>query len=297
MGLILRHQRVLPEQSAGVLNVLILWIALPAVILLQLPALLTETKLTPELLIPASMAWIQFFLSSILIWLVARSQNWNRATTGALILTAGLGNTSFVGFPVLEALYGEKSLRIGLIVDQVGSFLVISLPGIALASMYSGRRPHLGQMLRRIAIFPPFIAVGLAIALTPWRATVVEPLRPALEKLGGTLVPMALISVGTQLHLDRARIWQKRKPLAFGLSLKLILLPALLSLFYLGAIGARGEISRITIMEAAMAPMITAAIVVSEFRLDSDLANLMVGLGIPISLFTLAGWYWVLEWF
>jgi predicted permease len=38
---------------------------------------------------------------------------------GCLILTAGLGNTSF-GFPIIEALYGEEGLKTAILVDQPG---------------------------------------------------------------------------------------------------------------------------------------------------------------------------------
>ena len=50
----------------------------------------------------------------------------------------------------------------------------------------------------------------------------------------------------------------------------------------------------VSIMEAAMAPMITGVILASNYGLKPKLANLMVGIGIPLSFVTLAFWHWML---
>jgi predicted permease len=41
-----------------------------------------------------------------------------------------------------------------------------------------------------------------------------------------------------------------------------------------------------------MATMITSAVVAAEFNLDTEIANLMVGIGIPISLITVPLWHY-----
>ena len=56
-----------------------------------------------------------------------------------------------------------------------------------------------------------------------------------------------------------------------------------------------GQSLRVLVLEAAMAPMITGAIVATEFDLDSELAQAMVGLGIPLSLLTVPAWWFFLK--
>jgi len=51
-------------------------------------------------------------------------------------------------------------------------------------------------------------------------------------------------------------------------------------------LGLNDDFARIAILESAMATMITSAVVAGEFNLDSELANLMVGLSIALSLIT-----------
>jgi len=85
--------------------------------------------------------------------------------------------------------------------------------------------------------------------------------------------------------------------LALGLAFKLVIGPALVLLMYAGVIGARGTVIQVTVFEAAMGPMIGAAIVAMDHDLDPALVTLMVGIGIPLSFVTLPAWWWMLQGF
>jgi len=113
-----------------------------------------------------------------------------------------------------------------------------------------------------------------------------------LERIGGTLPPLALLSVGFQLRIGHIR--DRIRPLAAGLLYKLILGPALVAAVFILILGARGTGIQVTIFEAAMAPMITGSIVAAEHDLDPPLSTLMVGVGIPLSFLTLPLWWWIL---
>jgi malate permease and related proteins len=100
-----------------------------------------------------------------------------------------------------------------------------------------------------------------------------------------TLIPIALVSVGYQLHLSHVR--GKASALAVGLLFKLALGPALILLLFAGVLGSGGQVLRVTVFEAAMAPMIGVSIVAMDHELDPPLLTLMVGGGIPLSFLTL----------
>ena len=51
----------------------------------------------------------------------------------------------------------------------------------------------------------------------------------------------------------------------------------------------------ISFLESAMAPMITAVIIAIDHQLSPKVSNLMIGIGIPLSIVTLAIWYFVLK--
>jgi predicted permease len=284
LGLILRVSRVFPENTPQVLNRFIIYLSLPALTLAQVHRL----DLSGGVWVPVSMAWILFALSMACFVGLGRVLQLPRKTMGALILTAGLGNTSFVGFPLLEALYGPGAIATGILVDQPGTFLVASTLGIAIAAIYSGAEVRWAEILKKVLWFPPFFSLVAALLLRPVEYP--EWVMQALDRLGATLVPLALVAVGAQLRLNPERLRRVRRELSFGLTFKLLLAPAFFWLLYFRLAGQSGPVARITVVESAMAPMITAGILAHEYGLDSDTGNLMIGLGIPLSLATVPLW-------
>lgn len=53
------------------------------------------------------------------------------------------------------------------------------------------------------------------------------------------------------------------------------------------ALGVKGEAARVSVMEAAMPPMVSAGALASLAGLSPRLSSAMVGLGIPLSFATL----------
>ena len=219
--------------------------------------------------------------------------NWSKTLIGALILCAGFGNTSFVGIPVIQSLYEENGLKTVMLVDQPGSFVALSTLGIIFANIYSGEKSSFAEILKKIIKFPPFIAFFVAFLINIFSIEIPLEIDDVFLKLGATTVPLALVSVGSQLK------WQKldeeSKPLFWGLFFKLLLFPAIIFILYFLILKQRGEMIEIAFLESAMAPMITAAIIASTHKLEPKLCNLMIGVGIPLSLLTLTLWYLLLK--
>ncbi|MBK9160012.1 MAG: AEC family transporter [Nitrosomonadales bacterium] len=284
-GMLLRHLRRMPDNAPATLNSFIIHVSLPALTLLYIH----ELHLSGDVVLTALMAWIVFGLSAGFFWSVGRWLSLPRRTTGALIVVGGLGNTSFFGLPMVEAFYGKEGLGTAIIADQLGSFLALSILGITVAGIYSSGRPTMAEIAKRIALFPPFIALVIALLLIP--VEYADWFTLLLKRLGDTLAPLALLSVGLQLRLGH--VAEHRRNLALGLGFKLILAPLVVYLLYVQMLGARGLPIQVTLFEAAMPPMITAAIVASEHDLDPPLANLMVAVGLIVSFFTLSAWWYV----
>jgi predicted permease len=78
---------------------------------------------------------LDWVCSSLLLFLLGKKYGWSKKI-GCLILTAGLGNTSFLGFPIIEALYGQEGMKTAILVDQPGTFVVLSTLELS-ATMYS----------------------------------------------------------------------------------------------------------------------------------------------------------------
>jgi len=268
-----------PEGGADALNRFVIYVCLPAVVLRLVPKLAWRPGLAVLVVTP----WLLVLVSFVLVSGIARVARWSRAVQGALLLCVPLGNTSFLGFPMIEALLGRDALKFAVLYDQLGSFLVLSTYGILVAARFSGMgAPTPRALVMRILRFPPLVALLLARVLPPHPG----PVEVVLERLGDSLVPVAMFAVGLKLELRPPKEWGA---LAFGLSTKMVALP-LLALGIARALGAPPLPFRVAVLESAMPPMITAGALATMFGLAPELAAALVGYGVLAAVVVLPLW-------
>src|ERR1700730_398427 len=243
IGMASRKCGRVPENAHTTLNAFIIHVSLPALTMLQIHRIVLQQ----ELLYSVAMPWMLFAIGAVFFWVVSKAMKLSPTTTGALMLSGGLANTSFVGLPMIETFYGRNGIAIGILIDQLGTYLVLSTLGIVIASAYSAGANSAGDILKRFFTFPPLLALLLALGLM--HVEYPHWLDDVLRRLGDTLSPLALVSVGLQLRLDQLR--GNRSPLVLGLSFKLLLAPLLLAILYVGVFRATSEVIRITLFEAA----------------------------------------------
>jgi len=281
--------RRLAQPPAGIVHGLNWWvlnIALPALVLELIP----QVRLDAQLWFLVAAMWLTFFGAWLLFAWIGPRLGWSRGRVGALVLVCGLGNTSFMGYPMLQALHGEAGLTLAVVADQLGCFPLLASVGVVVACLYAGRDPDPRRIARRIATFPAFIALVVGVVagmLGGWPAVLDGVFHP----LGATLTPLALFSVGLQFRLQVGG--RQLGAAAWGLGWKLLLAPALC--WALGvAAGVGGLTLTAGVLQAAMAPMVSATILADEYGLDPELANTVLGAGIMLSLVTVPLGNWLL---
>ncbi len=290
IGVGLQRVKTLPGNAHSTLGTTILYVPMPAICLLTLPDMNWNLSLISVVLV----AWIVFGVAFFGVSALGKRLGWNQELIGCLMLTAGFCNTSFVGFPVIEALYGAQALKHAVLLDQTGSFLIVSSFGVWIAVTYSSGKMRKRILFKKIFFFPPFIAFLAGILLGAFGLRPEGDFRQVLERLAALLTPMALISVGLQLHWND--IHEELRYLIAGLSYKLLIAPLIILLTYSFA-RVDKDILQVAVMEAGMAPMITASILAASHNLRPRLAGMMVGVGVPLSFLTLAMWYFILKLF
>ena len=102
LGMALKRIPAFSDETGNVLNLIVIYISLPALILLKIPELI----FSKELLVPAIMPWGMLIFSAALVLILSKSLKWDLATTGCLLLLVPLGNTSFLGIPMTRAFFG-----------------------------------------------------------------------------------------------------------------------------------------------------------------------------------------------
>ncbi len=285
-GVLLRKTGRVPDTAPATINGVILHVSLPALTLVHLH----DFDFDSAQIGPVLMPWLLFGIGAAVFWVAGRWLRLPSPTVGALMLVGGFGNTSFVGLPMIESLHGKEGMALGLLIDQFGSYLALSTVGLLVATLYSSKVPlSPAHMLRKVATFPPFIALMLALVLMP--VAFPPDLTAALSRIGDTLAPLALISVGLQLRFEAMR--EHLRPLCLGLGYKLVACPALVVLLFVAIDAAPEMPQHVSVIEASMPPMIGAGIVAAQANLAPRLVSMMIGVGIPIGLLTAAGWHWI----
>jgi predicted permease len=289
LGLALQRVKFVPITTYKLLNKIAVNFCLPALALFYIP----KIHWNNQLLYPIGAAWIGFGASFLFFYFLGKKLGWSRKLTGCLILTAGLSNTSFLGFPIISAIYGPEGMKTAIMVDQPGSFVVLSTLGVLVATMYSKGVASAGQILKKVLFFPPFLTFIFACTMNIFNFDFLDIVQIGMHSIGNLITPLALISVGLQLSFDsRSAHWRF---LRLGLLFKLILMPALFYVGYILILGQRSTMIDVVIMETAMAPMITGSILASTYGLKPRLSSMMIGFGIPLSFLTLACWYLILK--
>lgn len=302
-GFLLKRLTPLPMHFHKSLNHFILYLSLPATVLTRLPALIERLSSEQRISWIVLQPWLWFIFTFLFFHFLTKRKIVSMRSAGALILVVGLGNTSFVGLPVLESYLGVESIPFGLLLDQLGSFLVLSVFAIPLMvwfkANYGGiehepsvvsKSPSFHSLALQVFRFPPFLSLIIVVALAFLKLDVSK--FDALRVLSQTLTPLALISVGIQIQPSQKSVLKgKGILLGFALLMKNLLAP-LISLLLIKCLGLSTSVETQTlVLESSMGSMITAGIVSEEFGFDPQLTQQVVSYTILLSLGLSSVWY------
>lgn len=278
IGFCFNKFNVFPHESATILNKFVIFISLPALILLQIPKL----TLSFDILIPIIISWSIIISSAFIIFFLSKLLNFSREITGALMLVAVLTNSSFFGIPIIEAFYGVDALPYIMVYDQLGIFLALATYGTFVAAYYSAKsKITISMITYKVLTFPPFIALCISLFFIGTKFP--SSIESILISLSATVVPVALVAVGLQLEFKLPK--HDLVPLSIALTVKLIIAP-IVAIIICMIFSWDNLASKVSILEAAMAPMITAGAMASAAGLAPRLSSAIIGYGAIISFFT-----------
>lgn len=262
-----------PADFSKSLNFFVIYVSLPATVLLQVPKIHFDLSALGVVIVP----WLLLPIMAGIV--IAMTRNHPLHVRAALLLVVPLGNTSFVGIPIVHTLLGEGAIPYVLMYDQFGTFLMLSLYGSAVIARYESGTFHKRLILKKLLLFPPFLILLFALA---W-GEMPQAAQPYLQTLSSTLVPLALVSVGYSLKFGGEIDY----PLfTKALGLKLLVMP-LIAFGILVALGTDPLALKTGVLESGMPAMITAGALAIASGFAPALSAALVGYGIVVSLVTL----------
>jgi len=278
IGYGINRLNIFSKDAPTILNQFVIYISLPAMIILQIPKL----TFSLDTIIPIIIAWSVMAISAILILFLSKIFSFSKEITGALMLVAILSNSSFLGIRIINAYMGDSALPYVLVYDQLGTFIALATYGKFIASYYSNKSEISFKIIVfKVLTFPPFISLVAALFLMGVEFN--ETISKVLSSFANTIVPIALVAVGLQLQLKLPG--HEIKPFSVALIVKLLIAP-IIAIMICKIFGWNNQASLVSIMEAGMAPMITAGAIASMAGLAPRLSSAIVGYGIIISFLT-----------
>jgi len=288
-GAVVRHTGKTGPDAQRAVTFWVLNIALPALAL----RVMHEVAFPGSIVAVVAVPYLLFAVTVAVYLVLARPLRLGREAVFALVAATVAANTSFVGIPMVTAFFGAEDVPIAVIVDQLGSFVLLNTVVTALVALGAadGSRVAPGEIARRVLSAPPLLALVAGLTLRP--VGYPEWLTEVLTRLGDTLTPLALFAIGLQLEVSAARRW--RRELAVGLAVKLLVAPALVIAGYWLFGGLDDRAVQVALFEATMPPMVAGALMAARHDLATPLPSMLVGVGVPVSILTCAGWSFLLH--
>ena len=255
VGILLRRIHALSEQDTTSIRKLVFNITLPALIFISLysnPIPLKALWIVPGVIIIQAIGYLTFRLVPIRY----------RET----IFSGFLGNTGFMGYPVVQAVLGQGALPLAVIYDQTHSFMIFST--------------WIHKNLRSF-INPPLVAMILALILK--RVALPQFFTDACQLVGNTTSPLAMLFVGLNVDLDFH--WSSLIPAA----IKLALVPAMALALTL-VLPVAGDIRSAFILQSAMPSLVVGVVYGAEIGLD--VKKLSQNIVVSTLLFPLTILFW-----
>ena len=104
IGIVLKKSKIIPDNFHTSLNAFVINISLSAFSLYYI----SKIELNSSVIYPVLVVWIGIFAAILFFAGLGKIFGWKSSLIGALIMCAGFGNTSFVGIPLIQAMYGEE---------------------------------------------------------------------------------------------------------------------------------------------------------------------------------------------
>lgn len=192
VGYILKSIKFLKEEDGEILKKILFNISLPSLVLYSiLTSKFSGNYMIIFILVPVSMI-IQF----ILLFIFGKLYIKDKKDFANLILSGVMGNTAFLGYPLVEIFFGINNLPYGILYDQAHfyTFLVIIYP---LISYISGNNI---KSIKSSFISPPIFAflTGLVLRNFYIPTLIIE----SLNILKTSVTPLVMLYIGINLEFS-----------------------------------------------------------------------------------------------
>lgn len=207
-------------------------------------------------------------------------RNFENNTKKVLWFITVFSNCGFMGFPVLESIFGKTGVFYGAVYVVAVNLIQFSFGQM----IFTGEKDL--KALKKALINPGVMAVfiGLLIFILPFKPPFVAI--KVLDMVGSVTTPLAMMIVGSMLaEVNISEIFSGFY-MYYASAIRLVALPGLILLF-LKAIGIRGDVFAVCGILTAMPAAANTVIFAEQYNGDSILASKIVFVSTVLSIVTI----------
>ena len=301
--------RLLPKRVPTLIGQFLFWIGVPVSII----TFLRGADLSGAIWIAPVMAWIAILLGAGLAWIWiqfklkgglgvvshqqsssliplnqlsgASVESWSKPAQGSFLLSAMVGNTGYLGFPVILALVGEKYFGWALFYDMLGSAIGAYGLGVVVAARFGTQVKSIWQLVRAILYNPALWSLGLGLGFR--QIPLPEVAERSLQGFAWSVIALSLILIG--MRLSQLDSWNRLGQVSVSLGIKMLLVPLVLGIV-LVQLGITGAPQLVIVLQMGMPPAFATLVLAEVFDLERDFAVTALAVGSIGLLLTLPIW-------
>jgi predicted permease len=277
IGFIAKKRNIIDDAAGKKLSELLLMITSPAMILSSFQ-FDYSSEMLKNVFVVLGFAFTAHIISLLLgILLYHRyPENIRKVLKFITIFT----NCGFMGFPMLESLYGKTGVFYGSIYVAVYNLFVWTI-GVMI---FSGERDL--KSIRKAMLNPGTIAVFIGMFLFVFSLKLPYPVAKALDMTGAMTAPLAMLIVGSILASVDLKSLFSGFPMYYGIAVRNILLP-LAAVFILRALGFSGVVYGVCVSVIAMPAGANTPIFAELYGGDSIFASKTVAFSTLFSIISI----------
>lgn len=285
LGYFLTKKKIMPEAFPKVLVDFIVKVIIPLFAIVAL-----QVEFSKEMLVNGGLVFVTtlivFSIGGIVGFLTSKLFKIQKLRKGMWIYTSMMSNSIFMGFPVLQAVFGNDVLFYLTILNLACNIVQFTL-GIYIVSYYGGEKANID--IKKLLITPLNISIIIGIFLFISQIKLPTAIMTAGEMITSTMTPLALVYIGTMLSQNSLKEIVGDKDVYLLSVIRLIIMPVLAYFILNAFITDTMVLGSVVIATGAMPAPAMGALFVGQYGGDTKFASKLVflstflcGITVPI---------------
>jgi len=193
-------------------------------------------------------------------------------------------NTGYIGFPILNSVYGAEGVIYGSIFNMFFAIFLWTYGIIIFRGAFN--KKELKREIMKVLLNTSVIAVFIGIIIMIFNIQLPRAILSSVRSIGNMTGPLSMIIIGVILSKAKIKSYLKDWTIYYGITTNLILIPAILYFISL-LIGDRSKVANTVIIMAAMPAAAMTSIFAESFDREKEYAAVIVSATTLLSIITL----------